>query len=75
MGGLINMTDEERVAKRESSLFCAIMFCCAVEPERLKDILDLTEEDIKDLIKYKKIREKELKERYGHLCSNSLTRL
>jgi len=67
------MTEEERVAKRESSLFCAMMFCCAVEPEKLKDILDLTEDDVKDLIRYKEVKEKELKQRYGHLCPNSLT--
>ena len=67
------MTGEERVAKRESSLFCAMMFCCAVEPEKLKNILNLTEDDVKDLIRYKEVKEKELKQRYGHLCPNSLT--
>ncbi|MFL0163968.1 hypothetical protein [Candidatus Clostridium helianthi] len=67
------MTEEEIVAKRESRLFCAMMFCCAVELERLKDILNLTEEDMELLIKYKEIKENELKQRFVYLCSNSLT--
>lgn len=52
-GGLINMTEEERVAKRESKLFCAFMFCRAVEAEKLRKALNLSKEDIEEVIKYR----------------------
>ncbi|MDR3598718.1 hypothetical protein [Clostridium sp.] len=47
------MTEEERVARRESSLFCALMFCRAVEPERLRNVLNLSKDDIEEVIKYR----------------------
>lgn len=47
------MTEEERVAKRESKLFCAFMFCRAVEAEKLRKALNLSKEDIEEVIKYR----------------------